>query len=758
MGNKLDKQLYECDVSKLHNTLKQVLIHCRNGNTKQNWQKIVSALAERVLPLISSLITEVLLDKPAAGSKEKVSRKWQKRLDYAQVILHETGAILRNLACLPSPILKAPNFDILVRSRLIPSLLWSSLQDRSTFVAQEVLQVFQRLPNSFPGVSRFSQDCASYLDNLSTYRMDSGHIMGSSPSFNQSCHPAPDVVAWVTVCKNFMDTFLHEARDTAELDSVCVTLIESEPRSECLLVLVKGLSNYLGLHILRLETTCVEILAQTVLKQIQSMLRVAGREDLCLALMECFRHLAKVYNHTASVLQVIGKVFASPHDCWLLKQLAMEALCIHLDSQLTLQCSTLIPIVTKALESMEPRVYAFPPLLLKPAPADIVLAIAKNALLCVSKLVSHSCPEEMVTLLAHIAKAVMLYADPCLEESLVCVAKLLVAKGNDSLTTQKQFWQVLIGVLADTLSFPSLFESMCNSDIVFKLSTEGASAQSVVSDDAHQQTHQQLWDTLHSKHEMTEAPPAGREVNTTKANIMKPLESWLTLHSLDFYEWTSSGFAVNLPDMIAQNNRASIKSIQQCFSILTPKYNDQLRMMCQRVAACIITFVSSTDDKMVAEDSFQVFLTVLEKSNTIRPWMVPNCPFMLHFGKYVCSLVATQIVTCQRDAFISSLKVESRSLQLRVDQLQADKATLQSRLEDSLKQNERNRRLQVSMQCSVCLDTLAENKPSALQCGHMFHFDCIEQVLNSASSGQAKCPLCRNRITSQPLLLKGLED
>ena len=347
-----------------------------------------------------------------------------------------------------------------------------------------------------------------------------------------------------------------------------------------------------------------------------------------------------------------------------------------------------------------------------------------------------------------------------MEEALVCLTKLLVDKGNDSLTTQEQFWEVSIGMLADTLSFPSLFESMCNSDIICNLHAEGSLTQPVDSDDNNQQAHQKLWDALHPKHEMVEqnVASANPEVNTTTAKVMKPLDSWLTPHSLDFYKWTGNGFTLNLPEIITQDCCASIDSIQRCFSILTPKYNDQLRMMCQRVATCIVTFLSSTDDKSVAEDSFQVFLKVLEKSNNIRSWMIPNCPFMLHFGKYVCSLVATQIVTCQRDAFISSLKVESRSLQLRVDQLQADKATIQSRLEESLKQNERNRRLQVSMQCSVCLDTLAENKPSALQCGHMFHLDCIEQVVNSTSFGQATCPLCRSSITSRPLLLKGLED
>ena len=52
----------------------------------------------------------------------------------------------------------------------------------------------------------------------------------------------------------------------------------------------------------------------------------------------------------------------------------------------------------------------------------------------------------------------------------------------------------------------------------------------------------------------------------------------------------------------------------------------------------------------------------------------------------------------------------------------------------------------MELQCSICLDKLftANTDVSVLQCGHMYHKDCLERYMKIKN----KCPNCRSEITS----------
>ena len=53
--------------------------------------------------------------------------------------------------------------------------------------------------------------------------------------------------------------------------------------------------------------------------------------------------------------------------------------------------------------------------------------------------------------------------------------------------------------------------------------------------------------------------------------------------------------------------------------------------------------------------------------------------------------------------------------------------------------------------CSLCLDTL-DTQICELNCGHVFHCDCIEEYINyqrnTIDDYEIKCPMCRQRILS----------
>ncbi len=56
-----------------------------------------------------------------------------------------------------------------------------------------------------------------------------------------------------------------------------------------------------------------------------------------------------------------------------------------------------------------------------------------------------------------------------------------------------------------------------------------------------------------------------------------------------------------------------------------------------------------------------------------------------------------------------------------------------------------------SPNCCICLSELLEGDVSAAPCGHLFHAECIDQVLESAHGRQPRCPQCRGEITRSAL-------
>lgn len=47
-------------------------------------------------------------------------------------------------------------------------------------------------------------------------------------------------------------------------------------------------------------------------------------------------------------------------------------------------------------------------------------------------------------------------------------------------------------------------------------------------------------------------------------------------------------------------------------------------------------------------------------------------------------------------------------------------------------------------ECSICLENLV-CKTLKLKCNHVFHLDCIKQIMNN------KCPLCREKIINKSI-------
>ena len=60
-----------------------------------------------------------------------------------------------------------------------------------------------------------------------------------------------------------------------------------------------------------------------------------------------------------------------------------------------------------------------------------------------------------------------------------------------------------------------------------------------------------------------------------------------------------------------------------------------------------------------------------------------------------------------------------------------------STIEDSIIENNRL--------CSICIQPILSNMNCVLNCGHTFHKECIDQLINS---NNFKCPLCRTQIKS----------
>lgn len=49
-------------------------------------------------------------------------------------------------------------------------------------------------------------------------------------------------------------------------------------------------------------------------------------------------------------------------------------------------------------------------------------------------------------------------------------------------------------------------------------------------------------------------------------------------------------------------------------------------------------------------------------------------------------------------------------------------------------------------ECSICLEELYSNL-IILQCNHVFHDDCIQQLMDIENLNKFYCPLCRDTIT-----------
>ena len=52
--------------------------------------------------------------------------------------------------------------------------------------------------------------------------------------------------------------------------------------------------------------------------------------------------------------------------------------------------------------------------------------------------------------------------------------------------------------------------------------------------------------------------------------------------------------------------------------------------------------------------------------------------------------------------------------------------------------------------CAICLEPLdlEGRTQTVLQCSHIYHSQCIDQILSSDSESRSKCPLCRNSFFS----------
>ena len=52
--------------------------------------------------------------------------------------------------------------------------------------------------------------------------------------------------------------------------------------------------------------------------------------------------------------------------------------------------------------------------------------------------------------------------------------------------------------------------------------------------------------------------------------------------------------------------------------------------------------------------------------------------------------------------------------------------------------------------CAICLEPLdlEGRTQTVLQCSHIYHSECIDQILSSDSQSRSKCPLCRNSFFS----------
>ncbi|KAF2500446.1 hypothetical protein BU16DRAFT_247176 [Lophium mytilinum] len=60
--------------------------------------------------------------------------------------------------------------------------------------------------------------------------------------------------------------------------------------------------------------------------------------------------------------------------------------------------------------------------------------------------------------------------------------------------------------------------------------------------------------------------------------------------------------------------------------------------------------------------------------------------------------------------------------------------------------------------CSICFDMVGPRNGRAIACHHAFHWDCLEDLINSANDGSNKCPLCRDIICDRRARTPGPDE
>eukprot|EP00667_Euglena_gracilis_P012012 EG_transcript_12303 len=443
MGNKLEKQLFEQDINRVSPILNDVLSHCRKGNPKLNWLKVVHAISIRIIPLTAEAIGCVVSEKPPPGAPSATVKKWQKRLDGLQVTLHAAGAVLTNLGRLPPSVLQAPGFEAAVKTHLVPSLLRHALLHKGGFVTLELSSVLQQLPAAHQTLVAFLASWGAYLEDM-TVTGTVAPEKGKPPMEGD----LPDPTA---LCEAAINSFVSIAGDWAELDALCSVMLETERRLPCQLVMCRGLAHHLSSHASRLEAKALDALAAVVLAVVRHSLRVEGREDLCLAALACLRPLASAMADSTGLLMCASRAFASPDDCWPAKQAVMDCLACHLQAHPAAAAAhTLHPMLVKALEASEPGL-GYVSVLEgggRP-PKPEAIATARSTLCCIAAVAG---TPQCQDLFGYIARAALLYAEDCVPDALRCVGAVLEA--GPAAVPERDVWAALRGVVADALRVP----------------------------------------------------------------------------------------------------------------------------------------------------------------------------------------------------------------------------------------------------------------------------------------------------------------
>eukprot|EP00668_Euglena_longa_P001438 GGOE01001703.1.p1 GENE.GGOE01001703.1~~GGOE01001703.1.p1 ORF type:complete len:682 (-),score=151.04 GGOE01001703.1:247-2292(-) len=681
MGNKLEKQLYEQDISRVAPILNDICNHCRKGNPKLNWLKVVHGISVRIIPLTAEAIRCIMAEKPHTGAQSAVTKKWQKRLDAMQVtllLLHKGG-----------------------------------------FVTLELSAVLQQLPAAHETLVTFLSMWGAYLEDMTV----TGAVQKEQVQISQA-EVSEGQLSPTALCEAAIDSFIHIVGDWAELDALCSVMLDTERRPQCQLVICNGLARHLGSHASRFEVKALDALAAVLLAVVRTSMRVEDREGLCLAALSCLRPLAGSMADSAGLLLCASRAFASADDCWPAKQATMDCLACHLQAHpATATSHALQPMLIKALEASEPGLGVASVLASgHPPPRTEAVDTARSTLCCIAAIAS---TPQCNDLLPHIARAALLYTEDCVPDALRCIGAMLEA--GPGVLSERELWKALLGVVADTLRVPPLADAL---PPLLKGALQALEAS---------------------------IPPASKHKPSGTEPLATAMQSPLVSYTMDFYHWDGDRcHCVVPPTLRSACPEAAVAPLQALLSGTV--VDAAIKQLCQRIASCLALRISTTDDAATAERTIRLFMEVVHSNDPSRLWRGAGAPFFLHFGKQVCVSLVLQLVTGQRDRYLSALKAEIQQLHAATEQLTVEKEALTTKLEALRRQADSALQLQQAMQCSVCLEALTENRPCALQCGHLFHLPCVVEVFRSGRPGHETCPLCRTPISTPPLLLKGLEE